>query len=90
MPDTLVERLREMNNRYIGLTTLDKELKALLTEAADALSAATERERGLLSALTDIEYDCANKADLTDAEVLECVRDTARAALAEHKGTPRG
>jgi hypothetical protein len=83
MPDTLVERLRaECGGSCTG--------PCVLREAAAALSAATERERGLLSALTDIEYDCANKADLTDAEVLECVRDTARAALAEHKGTPRG
>jgi hypothetical protein len=88
MSDTLVERLREMNNRYIGLTTLDKELKALLTEAADALSAATERERGLRDALE--QTPCTSFVPpatcLSDRPELLCRRC---AALAQ-EGTPTG
>jgi hypothetical protein len=91
MPDTLVERLREMNNRYIGLTTLDKELKALLTEAADALSAATERERGLLDLLdlTTTELGWLLDGGLPNMATMKRY-ELAQAWLAEHKGTPRG
>jgi hypothetical protein len=79
MPDTLelISRLYAASN--------DERLStgALYREAADALSAATERERGLREALNWIADE-----GLSCGDYAACVRE-ARAAL-EHKGTPRG
>jgi hypothetical protein len=79
MPDTLIKRLRQQayDKAASGLDN------ALYVEAADALSAATERERGLREALNWIADE-----GLSCGDYAACVRE-ARAAL-EHKGTPRG
>jgi hypothetical protein len=78
MPDNLDTPLEK---RLRGLCHCEDDETCEMCEAADALSAATERERGLREALEWI----------ADANVSgDKMASVASAALAEHKGTPRG
>jgi hypothetical protein len=94
MPDTLV--------RWTAVLNFDGEIEfhsppdypgdwVQYDEAADALSAATERERGLrdLLDLTTTELGWLLDGGLPNMATTKRY-ELAQAWLAEHKGTPRG
>jgi hypothetical protein len=97
MPDTLVERLRERaksEEEYVSYIAAE-----IFTEAADALSAAAERERVLLELLRRsrryvVAHDYNRRGMQTGPPpvggVLRDLIAAIDAALSEHKGTPRG